>query len=149
MEIMFNPNSIDQIPNVSGIYFFYKKNELLYIGKAKFLKNRIKEHYNKNMIIRQSAKNLINIIGKPIIDAQIIFMWTDTVINSQRIDLEMHLITKIIVDYLPSSNTKKTERDLILLLRPKLNYQILQIDPLESLFMYCHKLDNLLLNSIW
>ena len=40
---------IKYIPNKPGVYFFKNKDdEIIYIGKAKVLKNRVKSYFNKN-----------------------------------------------------------------------------------------------------
>lgn len=35
----------ETLPKISGVYFFYNKKELLYIGKAVNIKNRVKNHF--------------------------------------------------------------------------------------------------------
>jgi|APSaa5957512535_1039671.scaffolds.fasta_scaffold11705_7 excinuclease UvrABC nuclease subunit len=37
--------SLNDITTESGIYYFYENKKLLYIGKAKNLRNRIKAHF--------------------------------------------------------------------------------------------------------
>lgn len=148
-RITYKVKDINQIPNISGLYFFYNKETLLYIGKAKLLKNRIKQHYKENKIILQSIKKLLAILGKEIIDIQTIFMWTNTIQTAQHIDLQVNKITHIQIQLIPHHQTHKTERELIQKLHPKLNYQTLESNSLDSLFMFCNKLDNLLLNKIW
>lgn len=148
-KIRFKPENIEQVPNTSGLYFLYCKQELLYIGKAKFLKNRIVQHYKQNSVILHSIRKLVNILGKEIIDMDPIFIWTDTIMHSQRIDLELKRITRIELRYIPHAETMQEELRLIRLLKPRLNYQTLQNNNLESLFRFCNKIDNLLLNQIW
>lgn len=42
-------NQVKSIPNNPGIYFFKNKNDdIIYIGKAKNLKNRVRSYFNKN-----------------------------------------------------------------------------------------------------
>ena len=51
-------NSLQHISNGTGVYFFKdKNNEILYIGKAKNLKNRVSSYFNKN----KNSKNQIMI----------------------------------------------------------------------------------------
>ena len=39
---------LTQIPNAPGVYFFRdKKGDIIYIGKAKFLRNRVRSYFNK------------------------------------------------------------------------------------------------------
>ena len=148
-RIAYQAKDINQIPNISGLYFFYSNETLLYIGKAKLLKNRIKQHYKENKIVLQSIKKLVNMLGKEIIDIQTIFMWTNTIQTAQHIDLQANKITQIQIQLMPHNQTPKTERELIQKLQPKLNYQTLESNSFDSLFMFCNKLDNLLLNKIW
>jgi len=37
----------ENLPKTSGVYFFYSKNELIYIGKAINIKNRVKNHFQQ------------------------------------------------------------------------------------------------------
>ena len=50
-------NQIKQIPNKPGVYFFKDvENEIIYIGKAKNLRNRVRSYFQKSK--HQSAKNI-------------------------------------------------------------------------------------------
>jgi len=50
-------NQIKQIPTKPGVYFFKDlKNEIIYIGKAKNLRNRVRSYFQKSK--HQSAKNI-------------------------------------------------------------------------------------------
>jgi excinuclease ABC subunit C len=40
-------DKIDKIPKTAGVYSFYSKKKLLYIGKAANLKERVKNHFNQ------------------------------------------------------------------------------------------------------
>ncbi len=40
------------LPETSGVYFLFSKNELLYIGKAKNLKKRINQHFGNGYLQR-------------------------------------------------------------------------------------------------
>ena len=41
-------NKLAMIPNSPGVYFFRNKNgDVIYIGKAKVLRNRIRSYFNK------------------------------------------------------------------------------------------------------
>ena len=53
----FKQNQIKQIPNKPGVYFFKDvENEIIYIGKAKNLRNRVRSYFQKSK--HQSAKNI-------------------------------------------------------------------------------------------
>lgn len=52
---------LDNLPKASGVYFFYSGNELVYIGKAINIKNRVKNHfqqpsYRDNLFINKVSK---------------------------------------------------------------------------------------------
>jgi len=50
-------NQIKQIPTKPGVYFFKDlENEIIYIGKAKNLRNRVRSYFQKSK--HQSAKNI-------------------------------------------------------------------------------------------
>ena len=52
-----NKNQIKQIPTKPGVYFFKDvENEIIYIGKAKNLRNRVRSYFQKSK--HQSAKNI-------------------------------------------------------------------------------------------
>jgi len=63
-KIRFIKNlEFDALPKISGVYFLYNKKELIYIGKAINIKNRVKNHflqpsYRDNLFI-----NKVNKIG--------------------------------------------------------------------------------------
>ena len=41
-------NKLAQIPKSPGVYFFMdKKSNIIYIGKAKILRNRVRSYFNK------------------------------------------------------------------------------------------------------
>jgi excinuclease ABC subunit C len=39
--------NFDELPKTSGVYSFYEKNEIIYIGKAINIKNRVKNHFQQ------------------------------------------------------------------------------------------------------
>jgi excinuclease ABC subunit C len=43
---IINKNSIEKLPKTSGVYLFYEKNKIIYIGKAINIKNRVKNHFH-------------------------------------------------------------------------------------------------------
>ena len=96
----YKPENIGKIPAVSGLYFFYDRSELLYIGKAKFLKYRIKEHYKENKINLKYIKELIEILGKEVKNIDWILFITSRIQSSQIIDLQYHKIKEIKINYM-------------------------------------------------
>ncbi len=55
--------TIKQLPNAPGIYqYFDKNNRLLYIGKAKSLKNRVKSYFSFTPTLRANPKSSLRII---------------------------------------------------------------------------------------
>jgi excinuclease ABC subunit C len=88
-----------KIPNKSGVYFFYKGKDLLYIGKATSLRDRVKSYF---------GKELINTRGPAILDmvtqaTSIKWQETDSVLEA--LILEASLIKK----YQPKYNTKEKD----------------------------------------
>ena len=58
-------DKIKSFPTSPGVYFFKnKKNDIIYIGKAKNIKNRVRSYFsksnkdNKNKIMVSKAKNI-------------------------------------------------------------------------------------------
>lgn len=54
---IINQNKVKQVPTKPGVYFFKNgDDEIIYIGKAKHLRNRVKSYFQKTK--HQSAKNI-------------------------------------------------------------------------------------------
>jgi DNA polymerase-3 subunit epsilon len=59
----FNSSIIENLPVKTGVYFFFNNNiELLYIGKAKNIRNRVLSHLNNNL--HKRAIDMKNAISK-------------------------------------------------------------------------------------
>ena len=88
--------TIGRLPEGPGVYkFIGSKNQILYIGKATSLKNRVKSYFIRDLIDKRSP-----IIGKMMEEAQSIkFEKTDSVLEA--LILEAELIKK----HLPPYNT--------------------------------------------
>jgi excinuclease ABC subunit C len=41
---------IKELPDSPGVYFFKKRNEILYIGKATSLKDRVKSYFSRDLL---------------------------------------------------------------------------------------------------
>lgn len=85
------------IPNKSGVYFFFKGKEIIYIGKATSLKDRIKSYFGKDLIETRGPLIVDMIFQSDKID------WQETDSVLEAIILEANLIKK----YQPKYNTKE------------------------------------------
>jgi excinuclease UvrABC nuclease subunit len=88
-----------KLPNQSGVYFFKKNKEIIYIGKATNLKDRVKSYF---------SKDLIDARGPLILDMvfqanHIAYQETDSVLEA--LILEAELIKK----HQPKYNTKEKD----------------------------------------
>jgi excinuclease ABC subunit C len=72
-----------QLPKNSGVYFFYAKKELIYIGKAINIKNRVKNHFNQPSYRDNLFIDKVNKIG-----------FTETNSEIEALILEANLIKK-------------------------------------------------------
>jgi len=55
------PSTIENLPESTGVYYFYNdKDELIYIGKSKNIRNRVFSHYN-NFISKKAIEMRLNI----------------------------------------------------------------------------------------
>ncbi len=86
-----------KIPQKPGVYFFLKGKEILYIGKATSLRDRIKSYFGKDLIETRGPL-LVDLIFKA---TQIDWRETDNVLEA--LILEASLIKK----YQPKYNTKE------------------------------------------
>lgn len=84
-----------KIPDSPGVYFFKKDSEVLYIGKATSLKDRIKSYFGEDLTARRGLK-----ITKMIQDSTLI-EWKETDSVLEALMLEASLIKK----HLPIANT--------------------------------------------
>jgi DNA polymerase III subunit epsilon len=54
--------SMDELPYVAGVYYFYdQRGKVIYVGKAKNLRNRVRSHFSNNKPNRQKQEFLRNI----------------------------------------------------------------------------------------
>ncbi len=86
-----------KLPNKPGVYFFKKGKEILYIGKATSLKDRVKSYFGKDLIETRGPL-LVDLIFKA---EKIKWVVTDSVLEA--LILEASLIKK----YQPKYNTKE------------------------------------------
>lgn len=92
---MFNLNKLKNIPDKPGVYFFKKGSEVLYVGKATSLRDRVKSYFGDDLNLRRGLK-----ITKMVQDSTDID-WKETDSVLEALILEANLIKK----YLPSANT--------------------------------------------
>ena len=86
-----------RLPDKPGVYFFKKGKDILYIGKATSLKDRVKSYFGKDLIETRGPILVDMVFGADKIDFQV----TDSVLEA--IILEANLIKK----YQPKYNTKE------------------------------------------
>lgn len=100
---LIKKGAILKIPTKAGVYkFLGKKNEILYIGKATNLKNRVRSYFSKDLEIRRSP-----LISKMISEAKDIkYEVTETVLES--LILEAHLIKKFTPPYNTADKDQKS-----------------------------------------
>ena len=89
-----------KLPDMPGVYFFLgSKKQILYIGKATSLRDRVKSYFSKDLILTRGG-----LVQQMIRDAKTIdFQVTDSVLEA--IILEGNLIKK----YQPKANTKEKD----------------------------------------
>ena len=58
-------SKINDLPKTSGVYLFYNKNNKvpIYIGKAKNIKNRVKNHFQQPSYSDNLFMNIVNKVG--------------------------------------------------------------------------------------
>ncbi|MBP9711625.1 MAG: UvrB/UvrC motif-containing protein [Candidatus Pacebacteria bacterium] len=86
-----------KLPNKPGVYFFLKGKEIVYIGKATSLRDRVKSYFSKDLI-ETRGPIILDMVFKA---DQIKFEVTDSVLEA--LILEAELIKR----YQPKSNTKE------------------------------------------
>lgn len=86
-----------KLPNSPGVYFFLKDKEIIYIGKATSLKDRVKSYFGKDLI-QTRGPLLVDMVFQA---DKIKYQKTDSVLEA--IILEVELIKK----YQPKYNTKE------------------------------------------
>lgn len=125
------------LPNSSGIYYYYEGDRLLYIGRANNLSRRTTEHAGNNLWFRefkfyQKMLKMKNFgyerekypedIDKILRDFE--FRSRDNVMLPPHvIDLIFHRITRIEIQEMPFELAKQKEKELIQELKPPFNYE--------------------------
>jgi len=88
-----------KLPDGPGIYFFEKGKEILYIGKATSLRDRVKSYFGKDLIVTRGPLILDMVVQADKVEHQT----TDSVLEA--LILEANLIKK----YQPKYNTKEKD----------------------------------------
>ncbi|MCX6752531.1 MAG: hypothetical protein NTZ87_03485 [Candidatus Nomurabacteria bacterium] len=89
----------NKLPDKPGVYFFHEKGEILYIGRATSLKDRVKSYFGKDLIETRGPL-LLDMVGRA---DKIDYTETDSVLEA--IILESNLIKK----HQPYYNTKEKD----------------------------------------
>ena len=91
--------NFSEIPDTPGVYFFRKGKEILYIGKATSLRDRLKSYFVKDLIEIRSP-----LVAKVVADAtKITWEETDSVLDA------LILEAKRIKEYKPKGNTDEKD----------------------------------------
>ena len=122
---------IEKIPRSSGLYYFYDSNDdLLYVGRAKFLKSRIFEHRYNNDRLREARYYRIIGLTKTEEQKKILERNFNRVIERWRhgeqalvIDYVFHRTKRIEIKEMPNELTESKEKEEILRLEPPFNHE--------------------------
>jgi len=128
---------LEKIPKVSGLYYFYDKNDnLLYIGKAKNLHARIFEHHGCYLYHREGMFFRKIMISKGLLykdeeewPKEFLKSWRHFQVNGFSmtqlvvIDYIFNKVKKIEIEEMLHKLTKSKEKEMILKFKPPFNYQ--------------------------
>src|SRR3989338_2366519 len=89
----------NKLPNKPGVYFFLKEKQILYIGKATSLKDRVKSYFGKNLVETRGPL-LVDMLYK---DEKVKWQETDSVLEA--LILEAQFIKK----HQPYYNTREKD----------------------------------------
>jgi len=92
-------NQIKKLPDTSGVYLFKKGKEILYIGKATSLKDRVRSYFSADLV-NTRGQFIADMVSKA---EKVDYLKTDSVLEA--IILESNLIKK----YQPKYNTKEKD----------------------------------------
>ena len=96
---MFLGNQIKKLPDLPGVYLFKRGKEILYIGKATSLKDRVRSYFSSDLI-NTRGQFIVDMAGRA---EKIDYFKTDSVLEA--LILEANLIKK----YQPKYNTKEKD----------------------------------------
>jgi len=89
-----------RLPSSPGVYFFKKRRDILYIGKATSLRDRVKSYFGKDLISTRGPL-LLDMVTQA---TSIKWQKTDSVLEA--LILEANLIKR----YQPKYNTKEKDK---------------------------------------
>ncbi|KKR46063.1 MAG: UvrABC system protein C [Parcubacteria group bacterium GW2011_GWC1_40_13] len=92
-------NQTKKLPDAAGVYLFKKGKEILYIGKATSLRDRVRSYFSADLA-NTRGQFIVDMVGKA---EKIDYFKTDSVLEA--IILESNLIKK----YQPKYNTKEKD----------------------------------------
>ena len=127
-----NTEELNKIPSTSGIYYFYDKDEnLLYIGKAKKLKFRVRDHKKCNNRAREGGflskmwnENLPKESKEKLTEAIEDFRFRCLgTLSPVTVDFVFHRTTRIEIEEMSYDLTKEYEEKMIFELKPLFNSQ--------------------------
>ncbi len=87
------------LPDQPGVYYFLKGKEILYVGKATSLKDRVKSYFNKDLILSRGPR-LTSMLDQAV---NITWQETDSVLEA------LLLETALIKKYQPKYNAKEKD----------------------------------------
>jgi excinuclease ABC subunit C len=90
---------LKNLPDTPGVYLFMKGKDILYVGKATSLKDRVRSYFNKDIVVTRSP-----LVSKMLLKFnKIEHIKTDSVLEA--LVLEAHLIKK----HQPEANIKEKD----------------------------------------
>jgi transaldolase len=136
-------NKLGDIPDTSELYYFYEENNLLYVGKALRLRQRIRDHKQENDISKEGEKHLkivqsradagldFNTLSNDVLDdiSKCYGMFS----GHQRIDLVLHRTTRIEIEEMPHELTESKEKEMIEKFQPPFNHETEVWDEIDDI----------------
>ena len=96
---MLSSEQTKKFPDLPGVYLFKKEKEILYIGKATSLRDRVKSYFSADLI-NMRGQFIVDMVGRA---EKIDYLKTNSVLEA--LILESNLIKK----YQPKYNTKEKD----------------------------------------
>ena len=136
-------NKLGDIPDTSGLYYFYEGNNLLYVGKARRLRQRIRDHKQENDISKEGEKHLkivqsrayagldFNTLSNDLLNA--VSKCCGMFSGHLRIDLVLHRITRIEIEEMPHELTESKEDEIIEKFQPPFNHETEAWDEIDDI----------------